>query len=329
MNSINNSPLGMLLGKYFIEDGFSLEARRLANSTMQSIKQAFDANLPNLDWIDNTTREQALLKSKAMITKIGYPDEWPDFSSLNLSRTQYAANWLQVSTFGFKRLVSSVGFPVDVNKWEVPPQTVTAYNSISPNELVVPAGIIQDPFFLVDFPPPMRFAGIGMVCGHELTHGFDNQGRHYDYTGKLHDWWSEDSAIHFQQKADCFVRQYSSYEVQPGLHLNGSFTLGENIADNGGIKEAWLGYKSVIGNDGGKLSIVPGITNDELFFIEFGQIWCFKMTPEYERLWVATNSHSTPKYRVIGAISNSVEFAQVFKCGNSSKLNPPNKCKIW
>lgn len=229
---VNSSPLGMLIGRYFVQVKFSPESRAEATAIWNGIKQAFDNNLPNVEWIDEPTRIEALKKSENMVSKIGYPDIWPDLSGLTIYRDNLFQNWLNLNKFSFSKTISRVGGTVDENYWIVPPQTVTAYNRISPNEIAVPAGIIQEPYFDISYPPPMNYGGIGMVCGHELTHGFDNQGRKFDSQGKLRDWWSTQSSQQYDIRQKCFVNQYSQFEVQPGLFLNGNFTIGESKNNN-------------------------------------------------------------------------------------------------
>lgn len=225
---VNSSPLGMLIGRYFVQRKFSSESKAEASKVWNGIKSAFDANLPNVEWLDEETRTEALKKSENMISKIGYPDTWPDLSGLTIYKDNFFQNWLNLNAFSFSKAVSGVGGKVDPNLWITPPQTVTAYNMISPNEIAVPAGIIQEPYFDISYPPAMNYAGIGMVYGHELTHGFDNQGRRFDSAGKLRNWWSENSARQYDIREKCFVDQYSQYEVQPNLFLNGNFTIGES-----------------------------------------------------------------------------------------------------
>jgi predicted metalloendopeptidase len=226
---------------------------------------------------------------------------------------------------------------VDPSHWDlisqlpIFPQTVTAFNAESPNIMFLPAGITQWPLFHTQFPPAMMYGGFAMIAGHELTHGFDEYGREFDAFGKLYDWWTPYTAEQFNNLSSCMVNQYNQYEVQPGLFIDGLMTVNENIADNGGLRESWTAYRTIIGGPSGgvKASIVPGFTNDQLFFLQFGQMWCFKMTPEYEQQWVKTNVHATPKFRVQGVLSNMQEFADAFRCQINSTYNPSTKCQVW
>jgi len=214
--------------------------------------------------------------------------------------------------------------------YKVFPHTLTAANLESPNSVIFPAAIIQWPLFHKELPPAVLFGGFSSIVGHEITHGFDQIGRAFDADGKLEDWWTNQTAQSFENRTKCFIDQYSKYEVQSGLYLDGEYTLGENIADNAGLRQAWIAYRNVVGEQEGKSkSLVPSLTNDQLFFLQYGQKWCFKMTPQYERLWVRTNSHSTPKYRVQGVLSNMNEFAKAYGCLPTAIYNPSTKCQIW
>jgi endothelin-converting enzyme/putative endopeptidase len=196
--------------------------------------------------------------------------------------------------------------------------------------MVFPAGILQRPFFDADYPMAMNFGGIGMVMGHELTHGFDDQGRKYDGQGRLTEWWDETAVKRFEERAQCVSDLYDSYEVQPGVMLNGQLTLGENIADFGGIKDAYRAWRAhAEANDGDAEPAVDGLTNDQLFFVSYGQIWCTSATPEAERVLALTDPHSHPQYRVNGPLSNLPEFWETFSCEPGSAMRPPNTCEVW
>jgi len=206
---------------------------------------------------------------------------------------------------------------------------VNAFYSALRNEMVFPAGILQPPFFHRDFPRPMNYGAMGMGMGHELTHGFDDQGRKFDPQGQLREWWDPAASARFQERAACVETLYGGYEVEPGLHLNGAQTLGENIADLGGIKEAYRAYRNAESRAGAPASLVPGLSNDQLFFVGFAQSWCELITPEYSRLLAGIDYHSPGKFRVRGALSQSPEFAKAFACAEGTPMNPATKCEVW
>ena len=209
------------------------------------------------------------------------------------------------------------------------PPTVNAYYNPSNNEMVFPAGILQPPFFHRDFSKAQNYGGIGMVMGHELTHGFDDQGRKFDGSGSMTQWWDDKVVAQFEGRAQCVENLYSTYEVQPGVAINGKLTLGENIADLGGVKEAFHAYQAWVADNGAEKQFVPKLTNEQLFFVSVGQIWCGKETPEAERVLVKTDSHSRPKFRVNGPLSNFPGFWEAFACESGTPMHPTNACEVW
>jgi putative endopeptidase len=280
--------------------------------------------------MDDTTRQRALGKKAAIVNKIGYPDKWRDYSKLKLKKGDYFGNLLASSRFEFEREANKIGKPVDRTEWGMTPPTVNAYYNPLNNEMVFPAGILQPPFFSKDFPMAMNFGGMGMVMGHELTHGFDDQGRKFDATGKLTEWWEPAVSDKFEERASCIDKQYSGYEVQPGLHLNGKLTLGENIADNGGIKETYTAYKAwEAKTPGAEKPIVEGLTNDQLLFVAFAQTWCSLATPQIEQMLVTIDPHSPPRFRVNGPLSNTKAFADAFSCPAGTPMHPKDTCEVW
>ena len=322
--------LGEILGQEFIKKQFAGDSKRIARELVESIQSAFAANLPNLAWMDDTTRQRALGKKAAIVNKIGYPDKWRDYSKMKLKKGDYFGNLVASSRFEFEREAAKVGKPVDKTEWGMTPPTVNAYYNPLNNEMVFPAGILQSPFFSKDFPAAMNFGGIGMVMGHELTHGFDDEGRKFDASGKLTEWWEPSVSAKFEDRASCIEKQYSSYEVQPGLHLNGKLTLGENIADNGGIKQSFTAYKAYEAkNPDAAKPAVDGLTNDQLLFVAFAQTWCQKATPQIEQMLVTVDPHSPPRFRVNGPLSNTKYFAEAFSCAEGTPMHPKDACEVW
>jgi predicted metalloendopeptidase len=322
--------LGEILGQEFIKVQFPGDSKKIARDLVETIQTAFSNNLPSLEWMDDTTRQRALGKKAAIANKIGYPDKWRDYSKLKIKKGDYFANLLAAGRFEFEREAAKIGKPVDKTEWGMTPPTVNAYYNPLNNEMVFPAGILQPPFFSKEFPAAMNYGGIGMVMGHELTHGFDDQGRKFDASGKLTEWWEPTVSTKFDERASCIEKQYGGYEVQPDLKLNGKLTLGENIADNGGIKEAFNAYKAYEAKHPGmEKPAVPGMTNDQLLFVAFAQTWCSLATPEIERVLVTVDPHSPPKFRVNGPLSNYDQFAQTFQCAAGTPMHPKDACEVW
>ena len=322
--------LGDILGQEFIKKQFPGDSKKIARELIEAIQVAFTNNLPDLQWMDDTTRQRALGKKATLVNKIGYPDKWKDYSKLKIKKGDYFGNLVAAGRFEFEREAAKIGKPVDKTEWGMTPPTVNAYYNPLNNEMAFPAGILQPPFFLKDFPAAMNFGGIGMVMGHELTHGFDDEGRKFDSQGKLREWWEPSVSTKFDERAACIEKQYAGYEVQPGLNLNGKLTLGENIADNGGIKQAYAAYKAYeASHPGAEKPAVEGLTNDQLFFVAFAQTWCSLATPEIERVLVTVDPHSPPRFRVNGPLVNYDQFASTFQCPEGAAMRPASICEVW
>ncbi len=321
--------LGEDLGKGYVAAAFAGDSKSIARTMIEGIEAAFAAGLPSLSWMDPATRERALEKMRAISNKkIGYPDTWRDYSGLEIG-SDHVANLRAGRAFSFHYDMGNVGKPVRRDEWGMSPPTVNAYYNATLNEMVFPAGIMQPPFFSRDWPMAKNFGGIGMVMGHELTHGFDDQGRKFDGQGRLHAWWDEAAVKRFEERAACVEKQYSAYEVQPEVHLNGKLTLGENIADLGGTKLALRAYRAWVGEHGEEPQLVPELTNDQLLLVSFAQIWCGKERPEIERVLVRTDPHSRPRFRVNGPMSDLPEFWQAFSCAEGTPMHPADACEVW
>jgi putative endopeptidase len=321
--------LGEAVGKVYVEDNFPGTSKQVAQEMIRDIEASFEANLPKIDWMDDTTRARARDKEHAIRNKIGFPDEWRDYSKMTVGRDSYNANALAAAAFETDRQLVKVGGPVDKGEWRMLPQTVNAsYNPLF-NEISFPAGILQPPFFNKDFPAAMNYGGIGAVVGHELTHGFDDQGRKFDPTGEMREWWEPEVSAKFQTRAQCVSDAYSAFEVEPGLHVNGDLTLGENIADLGGVKESFAAYKAWEQRHGVPPAAVPGLTDDQLFFVAFGQVWCAVTAPEAARVRVKVDPHSPPQFRAVGPLANNPDFATAFHCAAGTPMNPAQRCEVW
>lgn len=318
------------LGRLYVEKAFAGESKSIALDLINRIEGAFEANLPGLSWMDDTTRERAMAKVKAIHNKIGYPDKWRDYSDLVVTKGDHLGNILASNRFDFAYHASKVGKPVERDEWRAGPPVVNASYSGTRNEMWFPAGILQAPFFDKDFPMAMNFGAIGVVMGHELTHGFDDQGRKYDGDGMLKQWWGDDVIAKFEERTACVEKAYSEKEVEPGLHVDGKLTLGENTADMGGVKQGYQAYKKWAEENGGDATPhVDGLTNEQLFFVSFAQVWCTVATPEYLRVQVATDPHSPGEFRASVPLTMSPDFAAAFECAEGTPMNPKDRCEVW
>jgi len=321
--------LGEILGKAFVDRNFPGDSKQISLEMIQRVEAAFASRLPDLTWMDDATRARALEKLHAVRNQIGYPDKWRSYAGLEVTPDAWLKDGLAARAFETKRRITKVGKPVDRDEWLATPPTVNAYYNPLFNQMVFLAGILQPPFFDRSFPAPMNFGAIGMVMGHELTHGFDDQGRKFDKQGKLVEWWEPAVSERFEERAQCVDDLYSSYEVQPGVHLNGKLTMGENIADLGGIKQAYIAYQGWKKEHGTPKVDVPGITDDQLVFLGYAQAWCTVTTPEFDKLRAATDPHSNPRSRVNGPLSQLPAFSAAFACKAGAPMNPEKKCEVW
>lgn len=322
--------LGQAVGKLYVERRFAGDSKAKALEMIADLEASFENNLPQLTWMDEATRARALEKLGAIGDKIGYPDEWRDYSAMTIVPGDYFANHLAATAFETDRQLRKIGEPVDRDEWRMTPQTVNAYYNPLLNEIAFPAGILQPPMFHRDFPAAMNYGAIGAVVGHEITHGFDDQGRKFDPKGMLREWWEPAVAEKFEARAQCVDDFYSGLEVAPGVNVNGRLTLGENIADIGGVKQAHRAYRRWQERHGdGAEPAVPGLTDEQLFFVAYAQIWCSLSTPEEDRLRITTDPHSPAKFRVRGTLSQVPAFAAAFQCAEGTAMNPKDRCEVW
>jgi endothelin-converting enzyme/putative endopeptidase len=321
------SRLGFAVSRPFVAERFSAASRDAATRLIESIRGAMAATLASRDWLDDTTRAAAADKLAAVLPKVGYPDVWPSLSGFDTDPVDYFANRTNLSRFDWQRAVNSLASPADRGIWLMPPWITNAYYSPERNDIVFPAGILQPPFFDENRPAAANYGAIGSIMGHELTHGFDDQGRKYDGTGALVDWWTPAVADEFSRRTACLVQQYGAFEPLPGSHIDGALTLGENLADVGGLK---LAYAAFHAPDGGASAGAPGFfTPDQQFFIAFAQDWCENERPTYEGSLLLTDPHSPPRYRVNGSVANVPEFAAAFRCGAGAALASADRCDVW
>lgn len=339
--SYTNNVLGPMLGALFIRNAFSAESKQKVEVMMKGIIQAFLDRVSGVNWIDNQTVAAVREKADAAVYKVGYPDYlWNDttfaqrYRMLNITPDHWFTNVLNTDKFSNYQTYTKLGKPVDRHQWITVPQLVNAFYVITKNEIVVPAGILQPPFFYAnDIPRSLSYGAIGHVLGHELTHGFDTTGRKFDKNGELIEkrtHWSEPAIKTFQERAKCLVEQFSQYRVLNKFHISGTKTLGENIADLGGVNLAYHAYNE-FNKKNGPEPILPelNMTSKELFFIGYAQKECTRTTPAAEFLSVTEDVHALTKYRVIGTLSNFKEFSDVFNCKEGAYMNPKKKCEVW
>jgi putative endopeptidase len=323
-----NTALADVLGQAFVRDKFPGASKQGAEDQVHAITQAMGTNLAALPWMDAATKEKAAGKLKAMVYQIGYPKRWKSYA-FSVDTKTFALNAFAADKAENARQLAKIGRPVDKDDWEMPAQMVNAYYQPQLNIMVFPAGILQPPFFNVDASIPVNLGAMGVVVGHELTHGFDDQGSQFDADGNLRDWWQPETEKLFKQRTQCVIDQYNQYETS-GIKVNGANTLGENIADNGGVKLALSAYRTLRASAPDTV-VADGFTEDQQFFLSFGQMWCQKAKPEYEKMLTTVNVHSPDRWRVNGPVSNTPDFAKAFRCKAGAKMAPvPSKqCAVW
>ncbi len=320
--------VGEALGAEFVKKNFTPAAQKRVGELIDNLFAAYRERLANLEWMSPETREKALAKLNTYQRKIGFNTNPRGYAGLKLDRKSYFQNTRSVAQFEINRNIKDVGQKVDKTRWGMTPPTVNAYYNPSYNEIVFPAGILQPPFFNADADDPINYGAIGAVIGHEITHGFDDSGSQYDAEGNLKSWWTPEDRKKFNERADCVADQFSGYQIQDGLNINGRLTLGENIADLGGLTMAFNAYqKSLEGKP--KPKNIDGFTPEQRFFLGYAQVWATKSTQEFERQQVLTDSHSNARYRVNGPLSNLPQFAEAFSCKQGDKMVRTDFCKIW
>ncbi len=319
--------LGFALGQKYVEQEFSPHAKARVLTMVQEIETMLGDDLQSLDWMAPATKEQALLKLRAVAGKIGYPSQWRDYSSVKIVRGQAVANDERATEFEIHRQLNKIGQPVDRNEWEVTPPTANAYYDSQHNEINLPAGVLQPPFFDNRMDAAVNYGAIGAIMGHELTHGFDDEGRQFDAQGNLRNWWTPEDAAEFEKRADCFIKEYSAFSAVDEVHLNGKLTLGENTADNGGVHLAFMALMKLL--DGKPQPKIDGFTPQQRFFLAWGQSWCENVRPEMSRMWAQTDPHSPGRDRVNGVLGNLPEFREAFACHEGQPMVRAPACRVW
>ena len=321
--------LGEALGKEFVEKYFPPEAKARTLAMVKQVEDALRRDIQGLDWMTKATKKQALIKLDAIQNKIGYPNKWRDYSTLKIVRGDALGNSLRANAFEVHRQLNKIGKPLDKQEWGMTPPTVNAYYNPFQNNINFPAGILQPPFYDFKADDALNFGGIGAVIGHELTHGFDDEGRQFDAQGNLHDWWTPQDAKAFEQRAKCVVDEYSSFVAVDDVHLNGKLTLGENTADNGGLRIALMALLAGMNQDARVPAKLDDYTPEQRLFLGWGQIWCQNQTPQIERMLALTNEHSPGKYRVNGVVGNMPEFQKAWGCKAGQPMVRQNACRVW
>ncbi|NXI48765.1 NEP protein, partial [Chloroceryle aenea] len=335
-----NGNMENAVGRLYVEEAFAGDSKHVVEEMIADIRDVFIKTLDELTWMDAETKKKAEQKATAIRERIGYPDEIvTDDSKLNseyqeliYKEEEYFENIIQNLVFTQKKRLKKLREKVDKEEWISGAAVVNAFYSASRNQIVFPAGILQPPFFSASQPKSLNYGGIGMVIGHEITHGFDDNGRNFNENGDLVDWWTEQSARNFKDLSQCMVYQYGnfSWDLAGGQHLSGINTLGENIADNGGIRQAYKAYENFVKKHG-KEKLLPGLemNHKQLFFLNFAQVWCGTYRPEYAVNSIKTDVHSPGKFRVIGSLQNSPEFSEAFSCTETNYMDPAKKCRVW
>jgi len=323
--------LGEALGQRYVELTFGADGKQRMLKMVDALEKSLDEDIHNLPWMTDDTKKQAKTKLDAIRNKIGYPDVWRDYSTVKIMRGDFVGNFQRATEFESKRRIAKIGKPVDRKEWGMTPPTVNAYYNPPQNEIVFPAGILQPPFFDKAMDDAVNFGGIGLVIGHELTHGFDDQGRKYDPDGNLRNWWTDDDGKEFEKRVSCVADEYSNFVAVDDLKLNGRLTLGENTADNGGARIALMALEHMIADDktGKEAEKIDGYTPEQRYFLGFGRVWCEKRRPEYERMQVTTNNHSPGKWRVAGVVQNMPEFQKAWGCKTGQPMVSENACRVW
>jgi endothelin-converting enzyme/putative endopeptidase len=323
--------LGMALGELYVDKTFGPEGKERTLKMVQAIETAMHQDIGELAWMSDTTKQKAYEKLNTIVNNIGYPDKWRDYSTVIVKRDDYAGNVTRADAFEVQRQRNKIQKPTDKKDWGMTPPTVNAYYRSNMNDINFPAGILQPPFYGSNMDDAVNYGGIGVVIGHELTHGFDDQGRKFDADGNLKDWWTADDAKAFEERASCTADEYSSFvavkDDKGEVKLNGRLTLGENTADNGGLKLAYMALTNIIGST--PVKPIDGYTPQQRFFLAYGQIWCQNITDQQARKLAIIDPHSPGRWRTNGAVQNSAAFGEAFGCKAGQPMVRENACRVW
>ena len=322
-----NGDLGEAVGQKYVEATFGPEGKQRTLAMVNALEKSLSEDIQGLPWMGPDTKKQALVKLQAITNRIGYPNKWRDYSTLNIVRGDALGNSQRSNIFEFQRQLNKIGKPVDKNDWPYPPATVNASYNSTLNNITFPAGILQPPFYDNKADDAMNFGGIGAVVGHELTHGFDDQGRKFDPQGNLRDWWTAQDGKEFEKRASCIADQYSGFTAVDDVKVNGKLTLGENTADNGGMRIAYMALMSVLA--GKEPAPIDGLTAQQRFFLGWANVWCQNLSDEFTRMLAQVDPHAPGKWRVNGTVSNMPEFREAYHCKPNAAMVNQNACRVW
>lgn len=329
--ALTDRAMGEAVGQDWVKQNFPPQDKASAKKLVTALEKALHEDIATLPWMTPATKKQAELKLAAIREKIGYPDKWRDYSKLEVKRDDLIGNIHRSDAFENAHDLHKIGKPVDEKEWGMTPPTVNAYYDPSNNDINFPAGILQPPFYDASMGPAVNFGAIGSVIGHEMTHGFDDQGSQFDAHGNVRNWWAPADKAAFDKRTACEVKEYGNFEPVPGQKLNGKLTLGENTADNGGLRIAYRALQNVLAEDGSGAATkkIHGYTPDQAFFISFAQVWCENTRPQYARLAAHVDPHSPGRFRVNGTVQNFDAFAKAFGCKKGQPMVSPDACVVW
>jgi endothelin-converting enzyme/putative endopeptidase len=319
--------LGEALGQVFVAKTYTPATKEHALQVMQQIDKEMGDDIRQLNWMSDQTKARALEKLHAVVNKIGYPDRWRDYSSVNITPADFVADVAQARSFEVRRDFAKIGKPVDKDEWMMSPPTVNAYYDPQMNDINFPAGVLQPPLYEAKADDAPNYGNTGSTIGHELTHGFDDQGLQFDADGNLRDWWTKEDAKGFEDRINCLRDQFATYTVVDDIHINSKLTSGEDVADLGGTLIAYMAWKKA--TEGQSLKPIDGFTPDQRFFIGFAQWACESQRPEQLRMNALTNEHSPGYARINGIVVNMPEFAKAFQCAKTAPMVKANVCRVW
>ncbi len=318
--------LGDLLGQKYISAVFGADAKAQITQLVTALEKAMGKDIQSLDWMSAETKKAAIAKLNAITNNVGYPQKWRDYTKVTIARDDFAGNSIRVAEFRTAENLAKIGKPTDKSEWTMSTPTVNAFYSPQSNSINFPAGILQTPFFDPRRDLAINYGGVGAVIGHEMTHGFDDQGRKFDGDGNLRDWWTPADGAEFEKRAACVANEYSGFTAVDDVHLNGRLTLGENTADNGGLRVAYLALEDTLKD---KKETMDGFTPEQRFFLGFAQVWCENTASQEARNRAVTDPHSPGRYRVNGTLQNMPEFQKAFSCKAGQPMVSENACHVW
>ncbi|HEV2276575.1 MAG TPA: M13 family metallopeptidase [Acidobacteriaceae bacterium] len=328
--AVTDRSLGEAVGQDWVKENFPAQNKEAMEQLVAALKKALGQDIQALPWMSEDTKKQAEEKLADFRQKIGYPDKWRDYSAVHVTRTDFVADLRSVDQYALNYELNKIGKPVDEKEWGMTPPTVNAYYNPAMNDINFPAGILQPPFYDFSKDPAVNFGGIGVVIGHEMTHGFDDQGSKYDGHGNVKNWWTPQDRAAFNERTDCEVKEYGGFQPVPGVNLNGRLTLGENTADNGGIHIAWQALLDTLKQQGKNIDDkIDGYTEAQRYFIAFAQVWCQNVTDQASRVSAKVDPHSPGMFRVDGVVRNFDEFGKAFGCHEGQPMMPTDACRVW